>query len=90
MEVRKFIQQRKKELLQKSDDSVRPLVLVGFNFIEDRMAENFDSVTPEMTRNAEMLEALFISFISHCIDFSKLKELDELVNDIKCLGRHVQ
>ena len=91
MEVRKYVQQRKNEILKTSnDESTKPLLLVGFNFIEDRMAENFKSVTPEMSRKTEILEILLLNFITHGLDLSKLNEVEEAANRIFKTERAIQ
>lgn len=92
MEVRKYIQQRKAEILKRANnDSVKPLITVGWTFIEDRIAERFSSITPEVSRKVELLEVLLASFIEHGLNLEKLNEIEDQIQDLRRItGRTVQ
>jgi hypothetical protein len=90
--VRSYIQQRKAEILKKSnDEGIKSLLVVGWNFIEDRFAENYTQLTPEVTRKIEIMEVLFSNFITHGLDLNKLNEIEEQIKDVGAVtGRTFQ
>jgi hypothetical protein len=78
-------------LKRSNSETIKPLLVVGWNFIEDRIMESFTEVTPESIRKVELLEVLFSNFISHGLDLGRLDEIEDQIKNIGVpVGREIQ
>jgi len=79
--VSDYLNERLDGFLELIELSAHPVGIAGYEFIKLNIQKMYgDSrVTPQMTRSAEMLEYLLLSFINHSTDQVALRGMEKEV-----------
>lgn len=86
MIVKKFLSERRSELIKELNPECLSVFNACYDFIEMSILSSYISVSPEVVRKIELLEALLFGFIEHSLDLNLLDEIEQQISTASMRG----
>jgi hypothetical protein len=71
--------QRREELMKELNPHCHTIFNACYDFMEKSIASSFSTVTPDVVRKIELLEALLFGFVEHAVNLDLLDEIEQQI-----------
>jgi hypothetical protein len=86
MKLKKYMAQRRNELLEELNPDCVTVFNACYDFVEKVVESNFAEVSPDFVRKIELLEALLFGFIEHGLNPELLDDIEQQIASVSMRG----